>query len=159
MADSAELTLGLQTGGFQPLSRWQSLLWMREEIPSLTSHLPPRLAHLAVKRNSFLGGPRGKGCLTLGAVCSHRGSQEQTSPGPEPCSAHSEPCGFRQMTALLWLYPLYPAVPHFHCLLSETCGVPTLAAAGRVDIGGHPTASSGRRVGVGWQALLALESW
>lgn len=65
MADSAELTLGLQTGGFQPLSRWQSLLWMREEIPSATSHLPPRLAHLAVKRNSFLGGP-GKGLSRTG---------------------------------------------------------------------------------------------
>lgn len=64
MVGSTELTLGLQMGGFQPLSRWQSLLWVREEIPSLSSHLPPRLAHLAVKRNSFLGGPSGKGCLS-----------------------------------------------------------------------------------------------
>ena len=59
MAGSAGLT-----GGSQPLSWGQSLLWLREEIPSLSSHLPPRLAHLAVKRNSFLGGPKGKGCLS-----------------------------------------------------------------------------------------------
>lgn len=96
----AVLTVGLQAGGCQPLSRWQSLAVGRGN-PEFSPHLPPRLVHLAVKRNSFLGGPRGKGCLSPWAcVCSHRGSQKADKPRFGALLCHCQPCSFRQVMAL-----------------------------------------------------------
>lgn len=69
--------------------------------PEFSPHLPPRLVHLAVKRNSFLGGPRGKGCLSPWAcVCSHRGSQKADKPRFGALLCHCQPCSFRQVMAL-----------------------------------------------------------
>ena len=74
----AVLTVGLQAAGLPAPEQAAVTLALGRGNPEFSPHLPPRLAHLAVKRNSFLGGPRGKGCLSPWAcVCFHRGSQNR----------------------------------------------------------------------------------
>lgn len=84
----AVLTVGLQAGGCQPLSRWQSHLQLGEEILSSARTCPQGWCTWLSREIASWEVRGGRAVCHPGRVSVPTGGlRKLTSPGSEPCSA------------------------------------------------------------------------